>query len=319
MILPRVWRDRDEPALREALERARSLGFTGALIGNIGHLPLVRGTGLRMYGDYGLNVFNARSLAYLRDKGLESACLSFELRSAQIRDMRKVLPAEAVVYGRLPLMITENCLIQNGIGCSLDRTGACVPEDGPCRAGHVLTDRTGAEFPLLPAYGHRTELQNAGRCIWRTGRSSGGWACPLPGCGSPPRRRRRARTSPGGTGTAHRRRAPSPGGSMSGAWSEGGPIGPGEFAGVRQWTPPPIFFSILLKRKRAADRSKRKGRFLSRFGTFVPPRGRGSPESVPVKTAGLLPARAGPFSCPGLAPRVRCVSHRGGKSHGPCS
>ena len=26
--------------------------------------------------------------------------------------------------------------------------------------------------------------------------------------------------------------------------------------------PPPIFFSILLKRKRAADRSKRKGRFL---------------------------------------------------------
>ena len=161
VILPRVWRDRDEPALREALERARSLGFTGALIGNIGHLPLVRGTGLRMYGDYGLNVFNARSLAYLRDKGLESACLSFELRSAQIRDMRKVLPAEAVVYGRLPLMITENCLIQNGIGCSLDRTGACVPEDGPCRAGHVLTDRTGAEFPLLPAYGHRTEVQNS--------------------------------------------------------------------------------------------------------------------------------------------------------------
>ena len=47
VILPRVWRDRDEPALRAPLERARSLGFTGALIGNIGHLPLVRGTGLR--------------------------------------------------------------------------------------------------------------------------------------------------------------------------------------------------------------------------------------------------------------------------------
>ena len=135
MILPRVWRDRDEPALREALERARSLGFTGALIGNIGHLPLVRGTGLRMYGDYGLNVFNARSLAYLRDKGLESACLSFELRSAQIRDMKKLLPAEAIVYGRLPLMITENCLIQNAAGCRLDWAGACVPENGPCRSG----------------------------------------------------------------------------------------------------------------------------------------------------------------------------------------
>ena len=39
--------------------------------------------------------------------------MSFELRFAQIRDLKKLLPAEAIVYGRLPLMITENCLIQN--------------------------------------------------------------------------------------------------------------------------------------------------------------------------------------------------------------
>ena len=162
-VLPRVWRDRDEPALRSQLERARTLGFTGVLIGNLGHLPLVRGMDFRLYGDYGLNVFNSRSLAYLKEKGLESACVSFELRFAQIRDLKKVLPAEAIVYGRLPLMITENCLVQNETGCRLDRQGPCVPEDGPCRCGrsNVLVDRTGAAFPLLPAYGHRTEIQNS--------------------------------------------------------------------------------------------------------------------------------------------------------------
>lgn len=162
-VLPRVWRDRDEPALRTQLERARALGFTGALIGNLGHLPLVRGLDFHLCGDYGLNVFNSRSLAYLKDKGLESACVSFELRFAQIRDLKKVLPAEAIVYGRLPLMITENCLVQNETGCRLDRQGPCVPEDGPCRCGRssVLVDRTGAAFPLLPAYGHRTEIQNS--------------------------------------------------------------------------------------------------------------------------------------------------------------
>lgn len=34
---------------------------------------------------------------------------------------------------------------------------------GPCRCGqpNVLVDRTGAAFPLLPAYGHRTEIQNS--------------------------------------------------------------------------------------------------------------------------------------------------------------
>ena len=163
VILPRVWRDRDEPELRSRLERARALGFTGALLGNLGHLPLLRGMDFHLYGDYGLNVFNSRSLAYLQGKGLKSACVSFELRFAQIRDLQKVLPAEAIVYGRLPLMITENCLVQNETGCRLDCRGPAVPADGPCRRArpHVLTDRTGAALPLLPAYGHRTEIQNS--------------------------------------------------------------------------------------------------------------------------------------------------------------
>ena len=36
-----------------------------------------------------MNVFNSYSLAYFREKGLKSACLSFELRFAQLRDMEK--------------------------------------------------------------------------------------------------------------------------------------------------------------------------------------------------------------------------------------
>ena len=109
--------------------------------------------GLTLYGDFGLNVFNSYSLAYLRSKGLASACASFELRFAQIRDLQKILPVEAIVYGRLPLMLTENCLVQNHGGC-------------PCGSGgNWLNDRTGAAFPLLPAWGHRTEIENS-RVLW---------------------------------------------------------------------------------------------------------------------------------------------------------
>ena len=151
-ILPRVWRDRDEAELRRWLDHAKALGVTAVLAGNIGHLSLVRDTGLAVYGDYGLNVFNGRALDYLRKKGLSSACLSFELRFAQLRDLPKCLPAEAIVYGRLPLMITENCLIENAGACRCDRP-------------NFLKDRTGAAFPLLPAYGHRTEIQNS-RVLW---------------------------------------------------------------------------------------------------------------------------------------------------------
>lgn len=147
-VLPRVWRDCDEPALCSLLQKAKALGVTAALVGNLGHLPLLRGKGFQLYGDFGLNVFNSRALEYLRRKELVSATVSFELRSSQIRDLTKVLPTEAIVYGRLPLMITETCLARNAQGCSCDQP-------------HALTDRTGAEFPLLSVWGHRTEIQNS--------------------------------------------------------------------------------------------------------------------------------------------------------------
>ena len=149
-VLPRVWRDRDEETLRARLDRAKQLGVTGALLGNIGHVALTEGLDLDRYGDFGLNVFNSRSLEYLRDKGLQSACVSFELRFSQIRDLAKCLPAEAVVYGRLPLMITEHDLTAGGVT--------------------ALRDRTGAEFPLLSAFGRRTEIQNS-RPLWLADRS----------------------------------------------------------------------------------------------------------------------------------------------------
>ena len=169
-VLPRGWRDRDEAQLRQMLEDTKKLGVTSALLGNIGHFPLVRGMGLTLYGDYGLNVFNSRSLNYLREKGLSSACLSFELRFSQMRDLRKLLSAEAIVYGRLPLMITENCLVQNQCGCRLDRSGPLVPKNAPCRQLNTLNDRTGAAFPLLPAWSHRTEVQNS-RPLWLADRN----------------------------------------------------------------------------------------------------------------------------------------------------
>ena len=112
-------------------------------------------SGLTPRGDLGLNVFNTRALQCLKEWGLQSACLSFELRLEQIRDLRKVLPCEAVVYGRLPVMITENCLISNQYGCKHHDLR------GPCAAPHALTDRRGERFPVLGVWGCRSEIENA--------------------------------------------------------------------------------------------------------------------------------------------------------------
>ncbi|MBQ9392801.1 MAG: U32 family peptidase [Oscillospiraceae bacterium] len=145
-VLPRVFRTEDEPRLRAILSRHGELH--GAVLGNLGHFPVVEGLPLELRGDFSLNVTNARSLLFLSQLGLSAATLSFELRHQQLRDVPKYLPCEAVVYGRLPLMITE--------ACPIGASGQCSHG-----AGGTLTDRTGACFPTLCAYGCRCEIQNS--------------------------------------------------------------------------------------------------------------------------------------------------------------
>ena len=144
-VLPRIFRTADEPVLRQLLERHPEAAVA---VGNLGHLPIVRGLDRTLRGDFGLNIFNSRALLFWREQGLDSAAVSFELRWQQIRDLKKYLPCEAVVYGRLPLMVTENCVTRCGPGCSHG-------------AGSILTDRTGAQFPVTCGYGCRCEIQNS--------------------------------------------------------------------------------------------------------------------------------------------------------------
>ena len=145
-VLPRIFRTEDEGEFRRILQAHPQLAAVA--VSNLGHLPIVAGLGLEVRGDLGMNVFNSRSLLFLRELGLQSATVSAELRHQQIRDLRKYLPCEAVVYGRLPLMITENCPLR------------CAGQCGR-GAGGVLTDRTGAAFPVLCGHGCRSEIQNS--------------------------------------------------------------------------------------------------------------------------------------------------------------
>ena len=160
-VLPRIYRTQDEPILRALLEDGVKKGVTGVSIANLGHLSLVRGFDVMLHGGWALNIYNSAALSFWKKEGLASACASFELRDAQLRDLSKCLPCEAIVYGRLPLMITENCLNANELGCRYfkDRP-ASVPCDGACATAPELTDRRGERFPVLRAWGCRSEIEN---------------------------------------------------------------------------------------------------------------------------------------------------------------
>ena len=137
-VLPRIVHDGDMMKLKTRLRDLRDLGIREALAGNLGLLIPLRECGFTIRGDFGLNLYNSQAMNAARELELRSACLSFEMTLPQVRDVSKAVPCELLAYGRLPLMVTENCLIKG-------RTGSCTCHLNPTK----LTDKTGAEFPII--------------------------------------------------------------------------------------------------------------------------------------------------------------------------
>lgn len=151
VILPRVLWDREMPEVEAALRRLKDAGAQSALVTNLGGISLAERAELVPRGDYGLEVYNSEAAEVYRTLGLRSVTLSFEQRLSRVRDQKKPLPCELLAYGRLPLMITENCIYQS-------RDGGCKKG---CEARSGILDRKKARFPVLRAYGCRNEIFNS--------------------------------------------------------------------------------------------------------------------------------------------------------------
>ncbi len=149
VTMPRICTDKELPQLEQDLVALRNLGVTEALAGNLGSIRRAAQLGFQIRGDFGLGVYNSQTMKELKRLGLISATASFELKLAQIRDLSKTVPTEFVAYGRLPLMITENCIIHNHSGRHT------------CGNVNLLTDRKGERFPVVKAWGCRNEIYNS--------------------------------------------------------------------------------------------------------------------------------------------------------------
>ena len=148
VVLPPVILDHERDTVAAMLSNAAQQGAIYALVGNLGHLALVRAAGLIPIGDYRLNPCNNESVFYLESLGIESMILSPELTLPQIRDIGG--DSAVIVYGRIPLMTLEKCVIREIADCSACKTGTVR-----------LRDRRGVEFPVLREWEHRNVIYNS--------------------------------------------------------------------------------------------------------------------------------------------------------------
>lgn len=148
-VLPRVINDDQSPEIMAMLQKVNAMGVGQALVSNMGHIKYAKLASMDVRGDFGLNVYNSDTLQVMNAAGFLSATASFELRMSQIRDMHKPINTEVIAYGRLPLMVSDQCIIKNSAGqCN-------------CQNSVNLSDRTGQLFPVIKEFGCRNVILNA--------------------------------------------------------------------------------------------------------------------------------------------------------------
>ncbi len=134
LSLPRFTVSEEEMTKR--LKSAKNLGFKVIECSSAGDIALAKKLGIEPVGGFGLNVTNSLAARhYFFAEGLKTLLLSPELEPRAAGRIAVPAKTGAIVYGRLPLMITRNCPIRAQVGCK------------GCK--NRLVDRTGAEFPLI--------------------------------------------------------------------------------------------------------------------------------------------------------------------------
>lgn len=124
----------NEEKIISRLSSLRNNGFSHLLCHTVDSAAVGKNMGYILHGNFTMNVYNSFSAEFLHNTGFADCIISIEMTLEQLGNIRTALPLGAVVYGRLPLMLTRNCPIKNEIGC-----GKCT--------GYIA-DRTARKMPV---------------------------------------------------------------------------------------------------------------------------------------------------------------------------
>ena len=144
IALPKILRLRDRQYLKDLQELLweNSEYIRGFQAASLEHIELLRQwnfSGKEILGDHSLYIWNRDCLDFWKGK-IDGFCLPLELTAAEQKAiLDPAFPAEKVFYGRIPMMITANCVVKT--------TGQCRPKEGPEIT--ELTDRYRKHFPVL--------------------------------------------------------------------------------------------------------------------------------------------------------------------------
>lgn len=134
----------------------------GVLIRNLGALAFFKESGLRVTGDFSLNVANPLTAHFLKTRtALEQLTISYDLNIDQVLALLLAAPPEwfeITLHQHMPMFHMEHCVFAAFMSNGTDFTNC----GRPCEKHRVhLRDRIGMEHPLKADVGCRNTLFNA--------------------------------------------------------------------------------------------------------------------------------------------------------------
>ena len=141
LVLPHIFRKKEKEKYRKMTEQLNACSLDGFLVKSLEELTFLKETGLdKQYEvrlNYNLYVFQQQAKRFFMEKGYQRFTVPVELNEEEITELG-VNDCDFIVYGRLPLMISAQCVRDNVFVCLA----------GKKTEGIVLKDRMGAEFPV---------------------------------------------------------------------------------------------------------------------------------------------------------------------------
>lgn len=147
IIVPPVFLADCEQYTEKRLKELREIGFSHALAHTADHIMLIKAASLTLHGGPRLNITNSISANFFAEQGFADLILSPELTARRINDLQTTLHKGIISYGKLPLMITRRCPINDGKPCNNGK-----------QCGKTITDRRGKT--IVPICSNTVELLN---------------------------------------------------------------------------------------------------------------------------------------------------------------
>jgi U32 family peptidase len=156
LATPRIQKPGEQGFFR-SIENARP---AGVLIRNLGAIAFFQGTGLKLRGDFSLNVANPLAADFLMEQGLDRLTISYDLTFEQILALLAYSPGdryELTLHQHMPMFHMEHCVFAAFLSNGTDYTNCGRPCD---RHKVEVRDRVGQTHLVKADVGCRNTVFN---------------------------------------------------------------------------------------------------------------------------------------------------------------